>query len=337
MRFSTLDELASWMLTNIRLSRYDDQFVNNLTLYITTQKRITSNQDTLFKKVASKYNRQFLHHKIKIEDELKLSWSVGIVPSLPEYTGATIKIENGKIIFRSPYNKEFLTALRKKAPYNLTWHKDLRQYEATYSPNTLKDLIYLSADHFTVLNYCDVVTQIINSLSVYESIKYWVPTLVYNRGYYITACNEQVHEATKHIELSDNLQSIAQLVKYGVTIDQSAKDHLNKSQDPEKVNFASSFQPIIEVRDIKKVFSWLEELGCDAINETRNLLFNSKLDIDPYLGKMKLCKTTKLLGDYQNPVSISMRGGVNLFEFKPIKMFKIIKIVNSEPINLGPK
>ena len=99
MSFSTLDEFATWMLTNIRLSRYDDQFINNLTLYITNQQRITTNQDTLFRKVSKKYNRQLSHHKINTDDVLNLKWSVNIVESIPEFTGATIKIENDKIIF----------------------------------------------------------------------------------------------------------------------------------------------------------------------------------------------------------------------------------------------
>ena len=68
MDFKTLNELATWMLSNIRLSRYDDQFVNNLTLYITQHNRITSNQDLLFRKVAGKYKKQFSQLKIEVEE-----------------------------------------------------------------------------------------------------------------------------------------------------------------------------------------------------------------------------------------------------------------------------
>jgi hypothetical protein len=337
MLFSTLDELATWMLTNIRLSRYDDQFINNLTLYITSQKRITTNQDTLFKRVARKYHRQFSHHKINVENELLLHWSVDVVESLPEYTGANIKIENDKIIFRSPYNKNFLAALRKNTPYSLVWVKEKKQYEANYSPTVLKQLIYLSAEHYTVLNYCDTVTQIINTLSEYDSVKYWVPTLVYNKGYYIAAINEHVYEATKHIELSSDLKSIAQLVKYGITVDQSVKDELLKTEHEDRVKLATEFHATVELRDIKTIMSWLKEFGCDAINESKTLLTTPwNISLASECG-IDICRTTKSLRDYKNPVAVYLRGSIQMFETKPIKLMKIIRVVNSEPVNLGPK
>jgi len=336
MLFSTLDELATWMLTNIRLSRYDDQFVNNLTLYITTQKRITTNQDLLFRKVARKYHRQFSHSKINIENELLLRWSVEVVESLPEYTGANIKIENGKIIFRSPYNKNFLTALRKSQPYNLVWIKEKKQYEANYSPTVLKQLIYLSAEHYTVLNYCETVTQIINSLSDYENVKYWAPTLVYNNCYYIAAINEHVYEATKDIELSDNLNTIAQLAKYGIEIDQSVKDRFADIEQPEKIRIATSFHVTVEMRDMKTVLNYLSELGCDAVNEAKSILSTGVITI-PTNESISVCKRTSQLSDFKNPVFLHMRGNIFLTEPKPLKLFKIIRVVNSDPVNLGPK
>ena len=339
MQFSTIDELATWMLTNIRLSRYDNQFINNLTLYITNQQRITSNQDSLFKKVTRKYYRQLTHFKIDVERALNLKWSVGVTESLPEYTGASLSIENGKIIFRSPYNRNFLTALRKNSLYNLIWVKDKRQYEADYSVTTLKQLIYLSADHYNVLNYCNTVTQIINNLSEYETVKYWTPTLLYNNDrYYIAAINEHLHEAIKDIELTDDLKTIAQLVKYGINIDQSVKDHFIDKEPYEKIRIATSFIVTVEHRDIKTAIDWLIELGCDAINEFRLISFG--VPIAPNLFdniSIHKCKNIAQLNDYENPIFLHMRGNLYINEPKPLKLFKIIKIVNSDPVNLGPK
>lgn len=336
MSFSTLDEFATWMLTNIRLSRYDDQFINNLTLYITNQQRITTNQDTLFRKVSKKYNRQLSHHKINTDDVLNLKWSVNIVESIPEFTGATIKIENDKIIFRSPYNKNFLTALRKDPPYDLEWIKTEKQYEASYSPTTLKKLMYLSADHYSVLNYCDKVTQIINSLSEYESVKYWVPTLVYNRGYYVAAINEQIYEIIKDIEITDDLKTIAQLAKHGIVIDQSVKDRFVELEPTEKIRIATSFHLSVELRDMKTVLGWLHELGCDAVNEAKSILSTGNITL-PTNENITVCRRTSQLYDFENPVFLHMRGNIFLTEPRPLKLFKIIRVVNSDPVNLGPK
>ena len=335
MDFKTLNELATWMLSNIRLSRYDDQFVNNLTLYITQHNRITSNQDLLFRKVAGKYKRQFSQLKIEVEEVLTRSWDVKIVESITEYTGASIKIENNKLILRSPFNKNFLTALKKNPIYTLQWVKDRRQYEAVYSHTNLKELMYLTADHYSTLSYCEQVTQIIESLSVYENIKYWTPTLVYKGHYYIAALNEHLYEAIKDIEITDDLKTIATLVKYGVVIDQSVKDHLLETELPAKVRLATNFQVEIELKDTQLAIEWLEEFGCDAICEPKAFLTNSKLDI--HNTDINVCKNPKDLKDYVNPVIVYQRGHFSLVNETPMKLFKIIKFVNSEPIDLGPK
>jgi|688.fasta_scaffold201272_2 hypothetical protein len=336
MDFKTLNDVATWMISNIRLSRYDEQFVNNLTFYTVQYNRITSNQDLLFKKVVGKYKRQFLYHKIVIENLLQLSWHVHVVPSIPEYTGASIVIENNKIIFRSPYNKNFLTALRKTSLYTLTWHRDKRQHEADYSPTVLKQLMYLSADYYEVLNYCDTVTQIINSLSEYESIKYWVPTLVYkNNHYYIAALNEPLYNAIKDIELTDNLKTVATLVKYGINVDQSVTTHFLETESLEKIKFASTFEVQAEIRDVNTIMTWLKEFGCDAITEPKSFLTRNTIDIDKTL--LNICKNPNELINYDNPVIVYQKGVFSLSNEKPMKLFKTIRFVNSEPIDLGPK
>ena len=336
MDLKTLNDVATWMLANIRLSRYDQQFVNNLTLYTTQHNRITTNQDLLFRKVTSKYNRQFLHHKLVVDDLLKLPWNVKTVDSIAEYTGASIKIENNKIIFRSPYNKNFLTALRKLDWYKLEWVKDKRQYEADYSPTTLKKLLYLSADHYSILNYCETVTQIINSLSEYEHIKYWVPTLVYNHGfYYIAAINEPLYEAIKDIEINDDLKTVATLVKYGIVIDQSVKNHFLETEPANKVKFASSFEAEVEIKDVDIALTWLHEFGCDAISEPKSFLTKTTLDVNNSI--IKVCKNPKDLYNHNNPVIVYQKGTFSLVNEKFMKLFKIVKFVNSEPIDLGPK
>ena len=335
MDFKTLNELATWMLSNIRLSRYDDQFVNNLTLYITQHNRITSNQDLLFRKVAGKYKRQFSQLKIEIEEVLTRSWDVKIVESIPEYTGASIKIEHDKLILRSPFNKNFLTALKKNPIYSLQWIKDRRQYEGEYSHTTLKELLYLTADHYSILNYCEKVTQIVERLSVYENAKYWTPTLVYKGYYYIAAMNEHLYEAIKNIEITDDLKTISTLVKYGIAIDQSVTDHLLETEIPAKVRLAINFQVEIELRDTQLAIEWLEEFGCDAICEPKAFLTNSKLDI--HNTTINVFTNPKDLKNYENSVIVYQRGNFSLVNETPMKLFKIIKFVNSEPIDLGPK
>ena len=343
MEFKTLEEVASWMSINIRLSRYDQQFVDNLTSYSMIHNRITTNQDSLFRKIAKKYNRQFLHQKKNIDEWLTLPWQSPIVPSAPEYTNASIQIVDDKIIFRAPYKKEFLSALKKEPIYTLEWVKENREYQMKYGHTILKKLVYLSADHFDVVNYCHITLDIINSLGEYEDAKYWSPTLKYNDGlYYIAALNEALYEHTKNIPFSDDLKTISTLASYGIKMDQSVIDHLCINEDPLKVKFAASHQVEFEIRDIATALFWLYEFGCDAVCEPRTFMKNNVILKDVYkqiLNEAKIALVTdhQSLRQYENPAVFFYKGSFMTTESKPLKLMKMIRLVNSDPVDLGPK
>ena len=135
MDLKTLEDVGTFMLVNIRLSRYDLQFINNLTNLIIRNNTITSNQDSLFRKIAFKYRKQFIQHKMFVDDLLLLPWNCNMVESSPQYTNASISVLKDKIIFKSPFSKSFLTALKgipsilwngKKTKDNIKFNMDLR-------------------------------------------------------------------------------------------------------------------------------------------------------------------------------------------------------------------
>ena len=342
MNFKTLEDVGTFMLINIRLSRYDLQFINNLTNLIARNNKITSNQDTLFRKIAFKYRKQFIQHKMFVDDVLLLPWKCNMIESSPQYTNASITVLKDTIIFKSPFSKSFLISLKKDPIYTMEWHKDKRQYEIAYGPSTLKSLVTMSADYFTVIDYCPITKEIIDSLSDYESVKYWEPTLVYNNGYfYIAALNEVLYETIKDIPLTNDLKMVADYVQYGITISNSVIEHFSTFEDPLKVNLAVNFQSDFEIKELETAIKWLRELGCDGISESsrisskqlfllgehsENLL--DELDID-------IIRDQSNLKSYEKPVMIHYRnyGAMDL----PTTLFKIIKCVNSEPVNLGVK
>lgn len=344
MDLKTLEDVGTFMLVNIRLSRYDLQFINNLTNLIIRNNTITSNQDTLFRKIAFKYRKQFIQHKMFVEDALLLPWKCNMIESSPQYTNASITVLKDKIIFRSPFSKSFLTALKKDPIYTMEWHKDKRQYEIEYGPSTLKSLVTMSADYFTTIDYCPITTEIINSLSEYESVKYWEPTLVYNNGYfYIAALNEVLYETIKDVPLTNDLKMVADYVQYGITISDSVIEYFSKLEDPLKVNLAVNFQSEFEIKELETAIKWLRELGCDGISESSRLSSNLKQLF--FLGdysenllnelEIDIIRDQSNLKSYEKPVMIHYRnyGAMDL----PTTLFKIIKCVNSEPVNLGVK
>jgi len=342
MDLKTLEDVATFMLVNIRLSRYDLQFVNNLTTLIIRNNTITSNQDSLFRKISFKYRKQFIQHKLNVDDVLLLPWKCNMIESSPQYTNASISVIKDKIIFKSPFSKSFLTALKKNPVYSMEWHKDKRQYEMEYGPSTLKSLVSLSADYFTTIDYCPITKEIIYVLSDYESVKYWEPTLVYNNGYYyVAALNEVLYNNIKDIPLTNDLRMIADYVQYGIVISDSVIEHFSTIEDPLKVNLAVNFQSEFEIRDLDTAVKWLSELGCDGITESSKIsskqLFLLGEHSDNLLNKLNIdiIRDQSNLKSYEKPVMIQYRnyGFMDI----PTNLFKIIKCVNSEPVNLGIK
>jgi hypothetical protein len=205
-------------------------------------------------------------------------------------------------------------------------------------------LITLSADHFNTIDYCPITRGIIDSLSEYESVKYWEPTLVYNNGYfYVAALNEILYEIIKDIPLTNDLKMIAEYVQYGITISDSVIDYFNEFEDPLKVNLAVNFQSEFEIRDLDTAVKWLSELGCDGISESSKLSSNFKQlfllgeNSENLLNELEIdiIRDKSNLKSYEKPVMLHYRnyGVMDL----PTNLFKIIKCVNSEPVNLGIK
>jgi hypothetical protein len=281
-----------------------------------------------------------VQHKLDADELLLLTWKCNTIASSPHYTNASISILDDKIIFRSPFNKGFLTALKKDPIYTMEWMRDKRQYEIAYGVTNLKALILMSADHFNAIDYCPITTQIINSLSEYESIKYWEPTLIYNNGhYYVSACNDILYDYIKDIPLTNDLKMVADYVQYGIHISDSVIQHFIDIEDPMKVALAVSYRVECEVRDLDFALKWLIELGCDSIvlpgrathksnseNFNKNMLNDLPIDV---------VKDHSLLQSYDKTVMIHHRT-YGMMD-SPKKLFKIIKCVNSEPINLGIK
>lgn len=338
MDFKTLDDVATWMLTNIRLSRYDTQFVNNISMYSYSHNRITTNQHDLFVKILEKYKKQFHLKKLDLQSVKELPWHVPVVPSLPEYTNPSIYIEDDNIVIKSPYNKTYLKSLRDSDLFRLQWDKENKRHLLPYSVWNLKNVLSTVSDHFNVLETSDDIKEALNKLSVYDSARFWSPTLVYNNNHFlIYAHNQLLEESISDIEIVD-LKSLALLAKYGVEIHETVIDYFAKFYPSEKVKFACAVHYETEAVNFPKVIEWLHELDCDFIK-------------DPGHGLTQLFKTTNVLSanrellkefgmkatidDAINPVFLYY--GSSLIGMGNTRYFKIIKCVNSSPINLNKK
>jgi hypothetical protein len=328
------EQLIYYMAANLRLSRYDIRFLQNLEKISLVKKRITSNQVELVDKLIEKYERQFVKNQMFIKDLVKLPWKTLVVETTDEYTSAHIGILNDNLILKTPYNKAFITAFRSLSESSFVWDNTNKYYIADLSTFSLKLAINMVTKFFNEVRYSDNVKKLIDQLSYYKDVKYWTPTLVYVNGNYMIACtNKSLDESINHIILNTELTTLAELVRYGIQIDESIL-----RTDEER--FAGSYNPKIELNNICDIVPWLQNINCDyvsvsGIGLSTNLKF--KNDLKQALEKAGI--------QYNDAGRFAIHSNLSKFRFPVIVKFKliseeythaakIINVVNSQPINL---
>lgn len=311
----------------MRLSKYDLRFVQNLQSLTVQHINLTTNQVSLFDKLVDKYKRQLHKHGLTDEKLDSLQWESNIVLSDPKFTEAYLSIENDTIIFRSPFSKKFIDQFRKEEYNSFKWYKDKKVYESPFNTTALKYIIRVSNEHYPIVNYCPVVSELLNTVEQYTA-PYWNPTLVKRNGMYmVVAINANLAEAISDMPLTPTPEAISNLVKYGIHIDDSVI-----GDDP-IMRFASSYTPEVDVANIDQVIECLKSINCDSITIVGRMA-HSKLWVD----KIKSSGLTidssgvvleEQMKDKKNPVVMFLTSGWSA----PVSCFKkIIKIKNSLPV-----
>ena len=328
------EQLVYYMVANLRLSRYDIRFLQNLEKISSVKKRITSNQVELVDKLIEKYERQFVKNQMFIKDLSKLPWKTLVVETTDEYTSAHIGILNDNLILKTPYNKAFITAFRSLSESSFVWDNVNKYYIADLSTFSLKLASNMVTKFFNDVRYSDNVKKLLDQLSYYKNVKYWTPTLVCINGNYMIACtNKALDESIKHITLNTELITLAELVRYGIQIDESIL-----RTDEER--FAGSYNPKIELNNICDIVPWLQNIKCDyvsvsGIGLSTNLKFKDSLKQSlekagiQYNDAGRVITHTNL-SKYKFPVIVKFK----LIADDYINVAKVINVVNSQPINL---
>jgi len=330
----TVEHLIYFMIKNLRLSRYDSRFLENLEKMAISTCRITSNQVDLVNKLIDKYQRQLIKHGFFIEQLLNLPWSTTIVQTTREYTSAHVGLLDDNIILKTPYNKAFITEFRTISESCFVWDHTNKYYIGDLSTYSLKLAIKTAKKHFSDVRYSDRVSELLKQLEYYDNTVYWTPTLINSNGNYMIACsNEALHKAIEHIPLNAELSTLAELVRYGVTID-------NTILLTEEEQFAAEYNPKVEVSDLSKIVPWLQNIKCDCVYVSGMSLttlihrHDFKKNIEDagirYFENPKFSTQKKLT--YKCPVALRFRMVPDFNE--PLNLAKIINVVNSQPVNL---
>jgi len=334
LELNNKEQLVYYMVANLRLSRYDIRFLQNLEKISLVKKRITSNQVELVDKLIEKYERQFVKNQMFIKELAKLPWKTLVVETTDEYTSAHIGILNDNLILKTPYNKAFITAFRSLSESSFVWDNVNKYYIADLSTFSLKLAINMVTKFFNEVRYSDNVKALIDQLTYYKDVKYWTPTLVCTNGNYIIACtNKALDESIKHITLNTELNTLAELVRYGIIID----DSIMRTNEE---RFAGSYNPKVELSNICDIVPWLQNIKCDyvsvsGIGLSTNLKFKDDLrqaleNAGIQYNDAGRVITHTNLSKYKFPVIVKFK----LISDDYVNVAKVINVVNSQPVNL---
>jgi hypothetical protein len=329
------EQLIYFMITNLRLSRYDIRFLQNLEKISSIKKRITSNQVELVDKLIQKYERQFIKNQMLIKELAKLPWKTLVVETTDEYTSAHIGILNDNIILKTPYNKAFITAFRSLSESSFVWDNINKYYIADLSTFSLKLALRMTVIFFTEIRYSDNVKKILSQQEYYKDVKYWTPTLVCVNGNYMIACtNSALDNAIQHIKLNTELITLAELVRYGIEIDNSIL-----LTDEER--FAGSYNPKIELSNICDIVPWLKNIKCDYVSVSgvglsSNIKFKNDLKQSLEIAGIRYNDSGRMmvpdnLSKYKFPVVIKFK---LISDTDHANTAKVINVINSQPVNL---
>lgn len=336
----TKDHLVYFMQTGVlKLSNYDLKFVQNLQHFIVQGVPITTNQVTLFEKILFKYSRQLLKHKLTNESISNLQWHCKIITSDPKYTESYISIVDGKIFFKAPFNKNFVSTFRNLQYNTFVWNKDLKRYESDFGTHALKTLLEVTNKYFTKsINYCDITTSLINSTIDYKNNKVWQPTLVnINNNYYILAANEYLMDSIKDINLSSDFNTLCNLAEYGIHA------HESVTNNDKKLIFAANIFCNFNIDDIDLLIECLLEMKCNSVfyigqgslpvyirNKMNSKLINNMIDYK----HTHVCSTNS--DNTNSNVVVTFTGITNTHfsKFNNLNIKKVISITNTTAIDI---
>lgn len=329
----TKEHLVYFMQSGMmRLSKYDLRFVQNLQILTLEKSNLTTNQVALFDKLIEKYRRQLHKHGLNDEQIAQLKWEANIVPSDPKFTEAYVTVDSDKIFFKSPFSKKFVDSFNKITNNPFRWMKEKKVYEAPFSTHALRVLLSASSDHYPIINYCPITSQLLNNTEQFNA-KHWSPTLINANGnYLIAATNKHVDEAIKDLPLTPSVSCLVKLATHGVRIDDGIINN-----DP-LLKFASEYITDVDFKDVDLLITYLNAMNCDAVFvvgqasmmiQYRRILISKLKEANIHIDDRNEVLIEARLSDYKNPVKINLSSNITVHAST---LKKIIRMKNSLPV-----
>lgn len=322
------EELVKFFISGtIHLSKKDYGFFHNLHLLIKDKKPITSNQNKLFDKLITKYQRQLKKTKLDYNNLVTLPWITNVITSDPEFLQAKIFIENNEINIRSPFKTTFIQYFRKQSLNTFVWNKLDKVYKSPFSTFSLKLAILSVKKHYDNIQYCPIILELLEQIKFYDHNLLWNPTLVKNQNhFYVYGINQSLYESISHIELNDDPKTLFNLSKYGIQISPSI------IQEDSIKYFASNHQLSYDLDNIDNIVEILKLLEVDHVFTSRDIVYNKSIsnEIKIKLLEKGITCLPQNSGNHQNSILFTTNSSGPFYK----NVAKVIHLKNSRTINV---
>jgi len=215
MILNSREDAHIYLISNIKFSRYDQKFINNIyTNYIKKSRPLSVNQNVLWETIVKKYKTQIYKNNMSAYDIIKLPWQqpVATQNDIESY----LKVQDNIMYLSFPFNKQLITEVRAlvfddkqgyinagslvESKYDFTWDKEAGFWSGPFNVYLFKQLYNVAKKQG--INIDSTVYDLVNGIT--STKEEWTPSLkIVHGSLYINCIADSMMNLLKSFDLSD--------------------------------------------------------------------------------------------------------------------------------------
>jgi len=260
------DSAHLWMRENLRFSRYDINFMENVARFLADNRSLTIKQNNLWEHIVHKYRKQIYAESNGIFSEelfLDLAWQNSPVDFDPSYA-PLLWIEDNQIYLKFPFNKSTIKNLKDMLSEcnhdgifvgsdSFRWQRTQRRWAGQVRPALVRDLY-----EFCLTNQIDIDPSVQTLADgIIGDKNNWIPTAeMYGNGYIVSNINDGLLNSLPENTIS--LDSIHNLIGLGVDIGKTLFDYMIHNYGSQLGHFASCRVITMREDEIDVLNQWIK-------------------------------------------------------------------------------
>ena len=201
-----------WLVLHVRYSRYDTNFIDNVSRLSGEHKALTKKQNELWERLVYKYRKQIKTNGWDADSIVQLNWELEPVDFDANYS-PLLWIEENEVCCRFPYNQRVVKEIRNvledhssqwiyEYDKRFQWSKERRCWHGQFNPALCKSLVDFAQDNEFEIDAS--VQQLMDAIPGVD--REWMPVAEYVDGrVYVSNLTPALAAAFNNSELTPDL------------------------------------------------------------------------------------------------------------------------------------